>query len=220
MLRNLSIAALIGAAISCSSEKSKDAEAHGQTATKASDFGNKVVLNTKLGDIVIELDSESAPISTANFLSYVEQGHYDATLFHRVIDGYLIEAGKFRAEGEGFSESPAGDPIESESRNGLRNKRGTLAMARTARPDSATSAFFINLGDNFALNHPQPDGHGYAVFGKVVSGMEIADQIGKVETGVSPLTLIHPITGELETHDVADVPSEPLRILSAKRIPK
>ena len=141
-------------------------------------------------------------------------------LFHRTISGYLIEGGKMHLEGDAIVERTPNAPIENESQNGLRNERGTLAMARAARPDSATSAFFINLADNLALNYPQPDGYGYAVFGKVISGMEIADQIGQSQTDVKHLTLIHPATGKREVQEVADVPVEAVTILSAKRIDK
>ena len=137
-----------------------------------------------------------------------------------MIDGYVITAGKVHVDSDRFVEYPAGESIEIESRNGLRNDRGTIAMARGSRPDSATSSFFINLADNIGLNYPQPDGYGYAVFGKVVAGMEIADKIGSVETGIGSVTLLHPETAVLEPQEIADLPVEPVTILSAKRLPQ
>lgn len=221
MLRHLPIAALIWAAVSCTPEKPEEHPKVPEIEeTQATTPSKQVLLTTNLGEIIVELDPENAPISVANFLSYVDAGHYDAMLFHRTISGYLIEGGKMQLVGDAIVERTAKAPIENESQNGLRNARGTLAMARAARPDSATSAFFINLADNLALNYPQPDGHGYAVFGKVISGMEIADQIGQSLTDVKPLALIHPATGKREVQEVADVPLESVTILSAKRIDK
>lgn len=220
MLRYLPIAALIWAAVSCTPEK--PAELPGPTETEeaeAKPVRSQVLLTTSLGEIVIELDPEKAPVSVANFLSYVDSGHYDSTLIHRAINGYLVEAGKIHLEDDSAIEGEPNASIENESKNGLRNDRGAVAMARTARPDSATAAFFINLADNLALNYPQPDGHGYAVFGEIISGLEIADQIGQVETDVKPLSLIHPATGKLEVQEVADVPVKPVTIFSARRIP-
>jgi peptidyl-prolyl cis-trans isomerase A (cyclophilin A) len=221
MLRHLPIAALIWAAVSCTPEKPEEHPKRSEIAEpQATPPSNQVLLTTSLGEIIIELDPDKAPVSVTNFLSYVDSGHYDSTLFHRTISGYLIEGGKMHLDGDAIIERTPNALIENESKNGLRNERGTLAMARAARPDSATSAFFINLADNLALNYPQPDGNGYAVFGKVVSGMAIADQIGRSLTDVKPLTLIHPATGKPEAQEVADVPIEPVTILSAKRIAK
>lgn len=215
MLRTLTIAALIGAAISCSSEKSSEG---GKTLELDKQvYGDLVLLTTNVGEIVITLDPENAPLSVANFLSYVSQGHYDGTLFHLVIDGYMVGAGKVA---ENFVEKPTAEPVRSESRNGLKNDRGTIAMMRRPDPHSATAAFFINLNDNVALNYPQPDGYGYTVFGRVTSGMETIDHMGKVETAILPLSLINPDTGEAESREVADVPTQPITILSASRISK
>ncbi|MGB6221194.1 peptidylprolyl isomerase [Haloferula sp.] len=215
MLRTFTIAALIGAAISCSPEKSGD---NGKTLeVDPQDYGNQVLLTTSVGEIIIELDPEMAPLTVANFLNYVTQGHYDGTLFHLVIDGYMIGAGEVA---EDFVEKPGGEPVRSESRNGLKNDRGTIAMMRKPDPHSATAAFFINLNDNMALNYPQPDGYGYTVFGRVTSGMETVDQIANTETAILPLTLLNPDTGEAESREVADVPTQPIAILSARRIPK
>jgi peptidyl-prolyl cis-trans isomerase A (cyclophilin A) len=141
-------------------------------------FAQQVRLQTTEGDIVIELDAAKAPKTVDNFVQYVKSGHYDGTLFHRVIDGFMIQGGGMRAD---MGEKPKRAPIPLESRNGLSNTRATVAMARTAVPNSATAQFFINVVDNAFLDQPNArDGHGYAVFGKVVSGMDVVDKISKV----------------------------------------
>ncbi len=140
----------------------------------------KVMLATSAGDITLQLDAEKAPKSVANFVDYVKSGHYDGTVFHRVIDGFMIQGGGFTPE---LTQKPTKSPIPLESRNGLKNERGTIAMARTSVPDSATAQFFINVKDNSMLDYPNPDGNGYAVFGKVVGGMDVVDKIRAVETG-------------------------------------
>ena len=133
------------------------------------------------GVITIELDAEKAPKSAANFLAYVRSGHYDGTVFHRVIPGFMIQGGGFTPE---MQQKPTRPPIALESRNGLSNLRGTVAMARTSVPDSATAQFFINTVDNPWLDQPRsPDGHGYAVFGRVVTGLDVLDRIRAVPTG-------------------------------------
>jgi peptidyl-prolyl cis-trans isomerase A (cyclophilin A) len=139
----------------------------------------RVLLATSLGDITLQLDAEKAPKTVANFLEYVKAGHYDGTVFHRVMDGFMIQGGGFTAE---MVQKPTRTPIPLESRNGLKNERGTVAMARTNVPDSATSQFFINVVDNAMLDYPKPDGNGYAVFGRVVAGMDVVDRIRKVDT--------------------------------------
>ncbi len=140
----------------------------------------KVVLETSLGRIVLELDAAKAPKTVANFLGYVKSGHYDGTIFHRVIPGFMIQGGGMKPD---LSEKPTRAPIALESRNGLGNVRGSIAMARTMVPDSATAQCFINVKDNAMLNAPSPDGHGYAVFGKVVEGTAVVDKIKAVATG-------------------------------------
>ncbi len=138
-------------------------------------FAQKVRLATSAGDIVIELDAAKAPKSVANFVQYVKDGHYDGTIFHRVIAGFMIQGGGMKPD---MSEKPTRAPIPLESRNGLSNTRGTVAMARTMVPDSATAQFFINVVDNAFLDQPNSrDGNGYAVFGKVVEGMDVVDRI-------------------------------------------
>lgn len=141
-----------------------------------------ITLKTNKGDIVIELDHENAPETAENFLQYVRDGYYDGTLFHRVIDGFMIQGGGFEP---GMVQKPTRAPIDNEANNGLKNDRGTIAMARTGDPHSATSQFFINIFDNNSLNHTSetPQGWGYCVFGKVVDGMEVVDIIRDVETG-------------------------------------
>lgn len=143
----------------------------------------KVRLETTLGAIVLELDAEKAPLSTSNFLAYVNDGFYDGTIFHRVIDGFMIQGGGFD---ESFSRKKTREPIKNEADNGLKNRRGTIAMARTSDPHSATAQFFINVVDNGMLDYrsPDPRGWGYAVFGRVVEGMEVVDAIRKTPTGV------------------------------------
>ncbi len=138
------------------------------------------VLETSMGVIEIELDREKAPVTVDNFVAYVEEGFYDGLVFHRVIEGFMVQAGGFQPDGiwvEGHA------PIESEARNGLKNERGTVAMARSSDPDSATSQFYINTVDNLGLDYPSPDGYGYAVFGRVVEGMDVVDAIESAPTG-------------------------------------
>ncbi|WP_296654219.1 peptidylprolyl isomerase [Paraburkholderia sp.] len=141
-----------------------------------------VELHTNHGVIKLELNAEKAPKTVENFLAYVKKGHYDGTVFHRVIDGFMIQGGGFEA---GMKQKPTDAPIENEANNGLKNERGSIAMARTNDPHSASSQFFINVADNDFLNHssPSPQGWGYAVFGKVVEGLEVVDKIKKVKTG-------------------------------------
>jgi len=143
-------------------------------------FAQKVRLSTSQGDIVLELDAEKAPKTVANFVAYVKAGHYDGTIFHRVIPNFMIQGGGYKAD---LSEKPTRPPIALESRNGLSNQRGTVAMARTGIPDSATSQFFVNVADNTFLDQPNArDGNGYAVFGKVVEGMDVVDKIRELPT--------------------------------------
>ncbi|QTP61066.1 peptidyl-prolyl cis-trans isomerase [Billgrantia antri] len=142
-----------------------------------------VVLHTNHGPIAIELFQEQAPESVNNFLTYVQEGHYDGTLFHRVIDGFMIQGGGFDQD---FQQKPTRAPITNEADNGLRNERGTLAMARTGDPHSATSQFFINVNDNRFLDHQgthSGQAWGYAVFGRVVEGMDVVDAIKRLPTG-------------------------------------
>jgi peptidyl-prolyl cis-trans isomerase B (cyclophilin B) len=141
-----------------------------------------VEMETSVGTMTIELDDEKAPLSTANFLEYVRKGHYDGTVFHRVIKGFMVQGGGFDVQ---MGQKPTAAPIQNEANNGLRNKRYTLAMARTSAPHSATAQFFINTVDNGFLDFSSesPQGWGYAVFGRVVKGTEVVDAIEKVRTG-------------------------------------
>ena len=142
----------------------------------------KAIIETNLGIIELELDEKKAPITVKNFVDYAKSGHYDNTIFHRVISGFMIQGGGFTAD---MSQKSTKDPISNEAMNGLKNDRGTIAMARTMVVDSATSQFFINLVDNSFLDfrNPTPNGFGYAVFGKVTKGMDVVDAIAKVPTG-------------------------------------
>ena len=166
----------------------------------------QVSLKTSMGEIVIELYPDKAPKSVENFLQYVKDEHYKGTIFHRVIGNFMIQGGGFTADfykagSPDYGQKPTRAPIPLESKNGLRNDTGWVAMARTSNPNSATAQFFINTVDNAGLNHPQPDGHGYAVFGKVVKGMEVVNAIRAVRT--------------TRQGPFSDVPAEPVRIESA-----
>ncbi|MEI8570862.1 peptidyl-prolyl cis-trans isomerase [Methylomonas sp. LW13] len=152
------------------------------TEIKMSNTHSKVKLTTSLGDVVIQLEDEKAPVSAANFLAYVKQGFYASTIFHRVIPGFMAQGGGFDSS---FKQKETNAPIKNEADNGLKNKRGTLAMARTNDPHSATAQFFINYKDNSFLDHtsPSPSGWGYAVFGEVIEGMDVVDAMAKQATG-------------------------------------
>lgn len=145
---------------------------------------SQIKFTTNHGDILIELDVANAPLSVANFLAYVRKGHYDGTIFHRVIKGFMVQGGGFDAE---MGQKPTDAPIQNEANNGLKNAKYTLAMARTNAPHSATAQFFINTVDNGFLDFKSesPSGWGYAVFGKVVQGQDVVDKIEKVRTGRS-----------------------------------
>ena len=140
----------------------------------------KVKLKTSLGDIVVQLDPAKAPKTVENFLQYVKDKHYDGTVFHRVINGFMIQGGGFTPD---MAQKPTRPPIPLEAGNGLKNDKYTIAMARTGDPNSATSQFFINVKNNDMLNAPSPDGHGYAVFGQVIEGQDVVDKIKAVATG-------------------------------------
>jgi peptidyl-prolyl cis-trans isomerase B (cyclophilin B) len=139
-----------------------------------------ITLKTNVGDIFIELDEENAPNTCENFKKYVEDGHFDGTIFHRVIDNFMIQGGGMLPD---MMQKPTREPIENEAKNGLSNEVGTIAMARTMDPHSATAQFFINVADNKFLDYPGQDGWGYCVFGKVTEGMDVVNNIKGVETG-------------------------------------
>ena len=143
---------------------------------------SNVILHTNHGDITLALDADNSPATVANFLQYVRDGHYDNTVFHRVIDGFMIQGGGFAP---GMKQKPTRPPVANEAANGLKNKKYTVAMARTSDPHSASAQFFINVADNDFLDYksPSPNGWGYCVFGKVVAGTDIVDRITAVPTG-------------------------------------
>jgi peptidyl-prolyl cis-trans isomerase A (cyclophilin A) len=145
--------------------------------------GPKVEFKTTMGNFVVELDDVKAPKTTANFLNYVKSGFYNGTIFHRVIDGFMIQGGGFTAD---LNQKQTNASVVSEAQNGLKNNAYTIAMARTADPDSATSQFYINVVDNAALDYPNSMGNGYTVFGKVISGTQTIDAIRKIPTMVAP----------------------------------
>lgn len=171
------------------------------------DSTTRVELDTTLGKIVLELDQSKAPNTVANFLSYVDDGFYNGTVFHRVIPGFMIQGGGFDQQ---YQQKQTKAPLANEANNGLRNERGTIAMARTSDPHSATAQFFINTVDNRSLDHrgQTPSGWGYAVFGKVVEGMDVIDRISSTRTS----------QGRLNGHPAPDVPILPVVINSARRI--
>lgn len=152
------------------------------TEYNMSDTQTKVKLTTTLGEIIIQLNNEKAPVSSANFLTYVNEGFYNGTIFHRVIPDFMAQGGGFDT---GFNQKTVHAPIKNEANNGLTNRRGTLAMARTNDPNSATAQFFINYKDNSFLNHTSQtsSGWGYAVFGEVIEGMDVVDAMAKQATG-------------------------------------
>ena len=165
----------------------------------------QVTVKTSMGEIVLELYPDKAPKTVENFLQYARDGFYNGTIFHRVIDGFMIQGGGFTPDfykpgTPQFGQKPTRAPIPLESRNGLKNDTGWVAMARTGDPNSATAQFFINVNDNASLNHPSPDGHGYAVFGKVIRGMETVNAIRAVRT--------------TRNGPFGDVPENPVRIES------
>jgi len=202
--------ALLPAFASC--EPAKEAEKPAAAAA-ATTTAPKVRLKTNQGDIVLELNAEKAPITVENFLGYVKKKHYDGTVFHRVIDGFMIQGGGFALADGKVLEKPTGKGIKNEGQNGLKNDRGTIAMARTNDPDSASAQFFINVVDNAMLNYPSNGG--YAVFGKVVEGMEVVDKIKSVATAESNITMIHPVSGEKLEMPAENVPTKPVVIESA-----
>ncbi len=172
-----------------------------------------IVIETSMGTIEAELDADKAPITVKNFVDYANKGFYDGTVFHRVISDFMIQGGGFTEE---LKEKPNADPIQNEASNGVSNTRGTLAMARTPDPNSATSQFFINVVDNgYRLDPSAEVGAGYAVFGKVTKGMDVVDKIKAVKTTSKPLTQLTP-TGEEIQMDSPDVPEEAVIIKSIK----
>jgi peptidyl-prolyl cis-trans isomerase A (cyclophilin A)/peptidyl-prolyl cis-trans isomerase B (cyclophilin B) len=181
--RRIVLRFLLGSTLACAAAGSFAADAP------------KVLMKTSMGDITMELYPDKAPKSVENFLGYVKSGQYDGTIFHRVINGFMIQGGGFDTS---MHQKPTRAPIENEANNGLKNEPYSVAMARTSNPNSATAQFFINVKNNAFLNYPGQDGHGYAVFGKVIKGQDVVDKIKAVETGPG------------------DVPNTPVVIESAK----
>jgi len=171
-------------------------------AASAHAEGVRVLMQTSKGDITLELDEAAAPKTVANFLRYVDEGFYAGTIFHRVIPDFMIQGGGLTAD---LEKKPTHEPVENEAANGLKNTRGSLAMARTRDPHSATAQFFINHADNHFLDHPGQDGWGYAVFGRVVDGMEVVDTIAAVPT--------------TRAGGRSDVPAETIEIIAVTRQP-
>ncbi len=199
MKRRYAILSMVGFALlgACKAEKTETAKApKAEEKTETAAAATKVRLKTNKGDIVIELNPEKAPITVKNFLKYVGDKHYDGTVFHRVIDGFMIQGGGMELNSGRLVEKRTGPGIKNESNNGLKNDTGTIAMARTPDPDSATAQFFINVANNNGLNFPT--GGGYAVFGKVIEGMDVVNAIKGVKTGPG------------------DVPAEPVVIESTR----
>jgi len=172
---------------------------------------NVVKLETSMGNIVIELNEQAAPVTVKNFLGYVEAGFYDGLIFHRIIPGFMIQGGGFTQQ---MVKKETRDPIINEAKNGLSNMRGTIAMARTSDPDSATAQFFINHSDNDFLNYIDDNKAGYAAFGKVTEGMDVVDAIASVET----TTYVDTTTRN--KIEMENVPVEPVIIISAKVVPE
>jgi len=197
----LGMALLTGVLSVASGVRAQDKPATEQPAPKSTETTVHVVMKTSMGDIALELNREKAPISVDNFLSYAEKKHYDGTIFHRVIPNFMIQGGGFTAD---MTQKKTAPGIKNEWQNGLSNAKGTIAMARLGgQPDSATAQFFINTGDNGFLDQPR-DGAGYAVFGKVVDGMEVVDKIRMVKTGMK--------------NGMQDVPTETVTIKEVRKM--
>ena len=209
MMKKYRICAILSAAVliyGCADQTSNNqgSEKITKLERKAVNLDSNVVkLETSMGDIVIELNRQAAPVTTANFLEYAGAGFYDGTIFHRVIRGFMIQGGGFTTKME---KKETRDPIVNEAKNGLSNARGTIAMARTSDPDSATCQFFINHADNTPLDYAENRNPGYTVFGKVIEGMDVVDAIAAVKTTTR--------------NDKDDVPVEPVIIKSATIVPE
>lgn len=196
MVNRILLSVLFVAAITFNSY---GADSNEKTKKKTQEQKKMVKLETNMGDIVIELNEKAAPITTANFLQYVNDGFFDGLIFHRVIKGFMIQGGGFDAE---MKKKQTRKPIKNEASNGLKNDRGTIAMARTNDPHSATGQFFINHRNNNSLNYVENRNPGYAVFGKVIEGMDVVDKIAAVKTTTR--------------NGMGDVPVKPVVIKSAK----
>ena len=194
-------AATTTAAPATKAEPAKATAASQPQAKDTKSAGTIVELKTSEGTLKLELADKEAPLSVANFIAYVNSKFYDGTVFHRVIDGFMIQGGGYTVDGDKLNEKPTKAAVPNEAKNGLKNEKGTVAMARTSNPDSGTSQFYVNLVNNDRLNYPNPDGHGYAVFGRVVEGLDIVEKIGKTRTAIR--------------FGMQDVPVAEVKILSA-----
>ena len=185
------------------------------------DMSSEIVIETNMGEIKVKLHPETAPITVANFLDYVDQKHFDGTIFHRVMSNFMIQGGGFELKNDVPTEKETRDGIQNESARTKKNLRGTLAMARTSDPHSATAQFFINVVDNPSLDHPDTnDGYGYAVFGEVIKGMEVVNKIKMVEVGTGYLNSLRP-DGRVASGPHQNVPiNDPVVIKSIRREPK
>lgn len=168
--------------VGCENKNENASETAAETQENVAVNNPLIEMKTSLGTIVVKLDAQKAPVTVQNFVTYVSEGFYNGTIFHRVIPDFMIQGGGFTTD---FTQKPTNEPIKNEADNGLKNKRGTIAMARTMDPNSASAQFFINLKDNSFLDHRDktPQGWGYAVFGQVVEGMNVVDEIAKQKTG-------------------------------------
>lgn len=204
---------------SCGDDSKEAATQDDKTPSEAG--GTEVVIETSMGTIRARLHEDTAPITTKNFLKYVEQKHYDGTIFHRVISNFMIQGGGFEMNNQVAKEKPTGDGIKNESPKTKSNTRGTLAMARTTNPDSATAQFFINVVNNDKtgkvanLDYPESAGHGYAVFGEVIEGMDVVDKIKEVETHTTSTLSLEP-DNRYRVTQFDDVPVEPVFIKSIR----
>lgn len=205
--RNATLSIIIGAAI---------AMLAAATPTDSA-AGPKVAFETSLGAFTVALNEEKAPVTVANFLAYVDAGHYDGVVFHRVIPDFMAQTGGFALENGAYVEKETRDPIQNEAKNGLKNVKGALAMARTGDPHSASAQFFINFKDNSFLDYPGQDGWGYAVFGQVVEGMDVIDQMAFQNTTTKTLTM-NIGGGRTINQPAQDVPVGDIVITSAKRV--
>jgi peptidyl-prolyl cis-trans isomerase A (cyclophilin A) len=208
----------LGLALSLTHAQEPKPSAKPAAAPEAKSAANpKVEMKTSMGVIEIELDKAKAPTTVENFLKYVEKKQFDGTVFHRVIDGFMIQGGGFEKKGDQLVEKATDPPIKNEASNGLKNAAGTIAMARTQAPDSATSQFFINVADNSMLDQT-PKSVGYAVFGRVVKGMEVVNQIKGVKTGVRQLTYLL-VNGQHKPGPGENVPISDVVIESVRLVP-
>lgn len=186
-----------------------------KTTGLASDKNVTVVMETSMGTVEIALDEKKAPLTVKNFLNYVNEKYYDGTVFHRVIGSFMIQGGGFELKEKKITQKKTKEPVANEGKNGLKNLTGTIAMARTGEPNSATSQFFINVADNAGLDYPKPDGHGYAVFGKVTAGMDVVNKIKSVKTGMKSV-MARGRDGKLNEATFRDVPEKNVVIKSIR----